>query len=728
METRSYAKRAGRYAPAPSLPPSVSRPRGANPMSSGSGWLSPRKSQSTQESKGKLLRDPVARRNAPVDTASIASIATEPTRVDDETEFGEDDKPAEAWEDVESSVYGGTEEEGGNDANGHDGFDDESKVYAHSEEIQVGLEANEARRKILELSIPELCRAADDLMGYIQHGADDPSVFHGRLAIKRRAFFSVRAEYEEGDTAPFIDWAHSLRESTALARVNVVTAFVKLYDLGLDNDRDAASFVTALGPLFPSWFVPDQAMFQEPETTLDLRTWLLIESLSRQTGEIDYKKSVASIFCKDTGDAKLKYHELFAGGHFLELGGVLSDAEHDELCGRRVSTIINIMYRNENKNKHGQVISQLREAFGLDKLILELQNTFKAIYNILLPGETQGSAQLDTQPLTSYEHQQESVLSSQADDMASESQSIIRAGTGEPETTLFVGKESIQALQEGNRRGSTVPPSNQQLVVPRPDAPRDYPDHDNRQILSCSPFPSPSALRLGTRQDPTPSQPKRKRPGPFVEEDDDDDSEGDCFETDTRSVKSIRREEPRGLMGPPPPKRSRVQQQPPVTQPSSGQTSGSSSTAHPQSSVPDYESIRRDAAQRNRKNRQDTTTQKRIPWSDHDCHVLIGLIGKHRARWSAISKDDGEFETKRNQQAYRDKARNLKVDFLMMDKLLPPCFNEVHLEAKGVEKLKRNGKNPFRREEHVQNGIPVGTELRTASMDFDQGTDSTVSS
>ncbi|KAJ4248929.1 hypothetical protein NW757_008043 [Fusarium falciforme] len=693
METRSYAKRAGRYAPAPapSLPLMATRHRGINPLSS-----SPRKSQSTQESKGKLLRDPVARRNAPVDTASIASIATEPSRVDDETEFGEDEKfvedvkPADGREYVESSIY--SDEEGAS-------FED------HSDEIRVGLEANNARRKILELSIPDLCRAADDLMEYIGKRDTDPDVFHGRLAIKRRAFQSVRAEYEEEGTAPFIDWAPFLSESAALARVNVVTAFDKLCDFNPDNEREMASFLTTLWPLFPAWFVLEQSMFQEPETMLDLRTWLFIESFSRQTGETDYKRLIASIFCKkDEGEGKINYAQLFAGGHFLELGGEGED--HDELCSARVSEIVNIVH----KKKAGEAISLLREKFGLEQLIPELQSTFKALYKILKPAEKQASVQLDTRAFTPYEHQQESMMGSQADDLASESQSIIRAGTGEAEPSLFVGQESIRALQEGNRRESTIPPSNQQLVVPGRNAPLDYPDHQNTDLLLRDSLPPP--------------QPKKKRPGPFVENSDDDeeeDSGGECFETDTRSVKSIRREEPRGLMAPPPPKKSRVQQSVPDSQPSPSQTPDPSSAAPPQSSVPDLRAVNERRAEMSLQNRLNSSQgpQKRIPWTESDSNMLIELIAECHCGWSVIERRGKErFEIPRNQQACRDKARNLKVQFLLTDRNLPPLFDEVALGPKEVMKVQSHGKNPFRRVADVdENGRPIGTEFRAASME-----------
>ncbi|RTE77520.1 hypothetical protein BHE90_007990 [Fusarium euwallaceae] len=667
----------------------ATRPRVINPPSS-----SPRKSQSTQGSKGKLLRDPVARRNAPVDTASIASIATEPSRVDDETEFGEDERfvedvrPAEGGEYVESSPYSDEDEEG-------------TQLEDNSEEIRVGLEANDARRKILELSIPDLSRAADDLMEYIEKRDSDPDVFHGRLTIKRRAFHSVRAEYEEEDTAPFIDWAPFLSESAALARANVVTAFDKLCDSNPDNEREIASFLTTLGPLFPAWFVLEPSMVQEPETTLELRTWLFIDSFSRQTGDTDYKKVIASIFCKDIGEGKPNYAKLFAGGHFLELGG--DGEDHDELCSARVSEIVNIVH----KHKAGEAISLLKEKFGLDQLIPELQGTFKALYKILKPVEKQASVQLGTRTFTSYEDQQEDMIGSQADDLASESQSIIRAGTGEAEPSLFVGQESIRALQEGNRRGSTVPPSNQQLAVPGRNAPLDYPDHQNTDLLLRDSLPPPHR--------------KKKRPGPFVENSDDEDSGGECFETDTRPVKSTRREEPRGLMGPPPPKRSRVQQSVPDSQPSLSQTSEPSSAVPPQSSAADFRAVNERSAEIALQNRLFSSQgpQKRTPWSPSDTQTLINLIAQCHAGWSLIEERGKTlFETKRNQQAYRDKARNLKVQFLLAGENLPPNFDEVALGPKEIMKVQSHGKNPFRRVADIDNnGRPIGTEFRTSSME-----------
>lgn len=105
------------------------------------------------------------------------------------------------------------------------------------------------------------------------------------------------------------------------------------------------------------------------------------------------------------------------------------------------------------------------------------------------------------------------------------------------------------------------------------------------------------------------------------------------------------------------------------------------------------------------------TTRK--PWSHHDMLVLIGLINERRASWADMQRyDSHRFETPRNQQAYRDKARNLKVELLLNDAALPPGFDFVALGGKEMERVRVAGKNPHRTETDVDaRGLPVATLL-----------------
>lgn len=55
--------------------------------------------------------------------------------------------------------------------------------------------------------------------------------------------------------------------------------------------------------------------------------------------------------------------------------------------------------------------------------------------------------------------------------------------------------------------------------------------------------------------------------------------------------------------------------------------------------------------------------RQRIPWSEKDTELLINLIGAIGCSWAAM-EERGDFEHMRDQVALRDKARNIKVDFL----------------------------------------------------------------
>ncbi|KAG5979523.1 hypothetical protein E4U55_005082 [Claviceps digitariae] len=101
--------------------------------------------------------------------------------------------------------------------------------------------------------------------------------------------------------------------------------------------------------------------------------------------------------------------------------------------------------------------------------------------------------------------------------------------------------------------------------------------------------------------------------------------------------------------------------------------------------------------------------RQRHKWSDRDSATLIELIAQERAGWSIIEqRHNDKFEHPRNQQAYRDRARNMKVDFLLADAVLPPCFDLVVLGKKEIDKVLAGGRNPFRKEhEFIKEGDVV---------------------
>ncbi|RDA93830.1 hypothetical protein CP533_6404 [Ophiocordyceps camponoti-saundersi (nom. inval.)] len=105
---------------------------------------------------------------------------------------------------------------------------------------------------------------------------------------------------------------------------------------------------------------------------------------------------------------------------------------------------------------------------------------------------------------------------------------------------------------------------------------------------------------------------------------------------------------------------------------------------------------------------------RRLKWSDHDSSMLLQCIKERDGNYAAIEENDQErFETSRNQQAYRDRARNMKVTYLLNDEPLPERFDNVSLGQKEKDRISKAGKNPYRLEKDVdEHGHPINTELR----------------
>lgn len=119
-------------------------------------------------------------------------------------------------------------------------------------------------------------------------------------------------------------------------------------------------------------------------------------------------------------------------------------------------------------------------------------------------------------------------------------------------------------------------------------------------------------------------------------------------------------------------------------------------------------------ARQERLERSPNAFKQRHVWSDHDCLLLLELVRERQAGWATIEHlDNDRFEHPRNQQAYRDKARNMKVDYIMTNSILPPCFDQVALGRKEIAKLESLGKNPFRKESDIdpETGRAINTEL-----------------
>lgn len=271
--------------------------------------------------------------------------------------------------------------------------------------------------------------------------------------------------------------------------------------------------------------------------------------------------------------------------------------------------------------------------------------------------------------------------------------------------TLFQNATSLKSLH------SNISPSSAQRgrgtpSRPGANAPADY--RISTQEL------------LAIRSPPIKSSPVGKKRSRAISGDDDEDDDDDDFETDTRPIDSSKRARIGARFVPvnarrvtlPDPASYLSQQNRPTAPALSGQTAVNA--GGPSSSI-DVEALyaqKAAAAERARLVALAALPPQRFPWSEHDSRVLVRLVLERGARWAIIERHcNDEFEHPRNQQAYRDRARNMKVEYLMGDARLPPGFDKVALGKKEIVKVHAAGKNPFRMESEVDgSGRPVNTE------------------
>ncbi|KAI5464101.1 hypothetical protein BGZ63DRAFT_421180 [Mariannaea sp. PMI_226] len=644
---------------------------------------------------------PIARRGARATErrASIASIRTVPLRADDETVLDEEEGALEMAADDSIVVLGQPEEES---------LDEEARI---------------TKLKIMELSLGDLAASTGELLLYLDRPAYHSPVFRGRLKIKKRTFESVRESFAEGTAAPFIDWTETGdiwsseeeagKAKAVMVRANIATALYQVTALQTDVELDDFPLFDRLNSCFHLFFQQPEDILHHPEVPellLEIRTWCLIETLEELSGNPDIRKIIASVFGETDGKSDF---ESLVGGASGELGE--SSLKHfEELRLSRIEKLT-LLVEKDTKTRG---VPALKEEFPLETLLDEIATWLKELShekNI----QSQAERKPESERLLNYEEDFEDSQTT-----VSESQPIVRPGAGVGNSTsLFVGRESIQYLNSRSRTNHLAPPpSNQHQMMPPPGAPRDYQEHSNSALLD-SPRSSPSGSAFpGTQK--TASKPARKGRArrPFEIQEQDDEEEDDEFETDTRVVAPGKRATLEATL--PSPKRARLEVVPWSSNPdqlrqkstappsSSARTSEMISSSHPTRA--DFDTLRQAKAQVSQQVRATLSplVRQRFGWSHNDMLLLLQLIRDRHAAWANIEKyDNDKFEHPRNQQAYRDKARNMKVDYLLTDAVLPPCFDLVALSKKEIDRLISFGKNPHRREDDVdQDGRAVNTE------------------
>ncbi|KFZ01319.1 hypothetical protein V501_10079 [Pseudogymnoascus sp. VKM F-4519 (FW-2642)] len=97
-------------------------------------------------------------------------------------------------------------------------------------------------------------------------------------------------------------------------------------------------------------------------------------------------------------------------------------------------------------------------------------------------------------------------------------------------------------------------------------------------------------------------------------------------------------------------------------------------------------------------------TQRRTKWTQDEEAGFIDLIGRFGVGWAALharGQAEGIFDECRNQGSLKDKARNMKVDFLISGSPLPTNFDLIAIGQKERDKVMSRGRNPYRKEGEI---------------------------
>ncbi|KID72556.1 uncharacterized protein G6M90_00g091070 [Metarhizium brunneum] len=654
---------------------------------------------------GSLSKDPIPRRGAQQrnDAASIASLSS---RRKTRSEIAEDED-----EELESS-----QPQPGGDSLQEDSLSPDD-VEKH---------------QIMASLLSDFTRATEELQRRLVNGDYQNKVFAAVLKSKRSTFHSILENYlKSKEFFSFIDlsWVERLSNRTdgdarilnASSCANIVTALDGIQHIKDNTVEDILPVLKGLDSAFMHLFTSEDSTEDHWKLALDLRTCYFIEALAAQGAQSDLEQTVVSVFCKDT-DSK-NYAHILTHGPFKSLTRnheTETSDDEDELISKRASELYTIAF--QNKKDHG--LGQLRESWPLDRTLKELSQCLVQWYVNSKDAERGQRAGLNeqTEPGRESWHDAEETIP----DSVTESQPIMRPTGEEPKgASLFQGAKSLRDLQPGPNRNQVAPPSNQQHHNKTSSPiPSDYPEDETRDLL-----------RSDVIRDPARAQ-KRKRNNNDDEADDDyDDDDDDDFEDDTREVPPSRVSQIKAQAAVQAAKRQRLptnppsRSMPPPPRPTSSQP--------PSTAEPDFEIIKKlksEAIARARARALDssqhlsssahppssaitthaiaTPAKQRYVWSNRDCNVLLRLIKERHAAWAAIEREhSSEFEHPRNQQAYRDKARNMKVDLLIMDAVLPTGFDLVTLGKKEIARLLSLGKNPYRREHEQENGMALNTDI-----------------
>ncbi|KAI0487670.1 hypothetical protein F4859DRAFT_501976 [Xylaria cf. heliscus] len=593
---------------------------------------------------------------------------------------------------------------------------------------------------ILDFDLPKLCRWCDRAYDALKSlTRPEPTAEERKNLNTARKSFKLARRPLAADGAAYIDLSSSdlpyrddpdahVAIQKATSSANLVSLLLSLTDLKRPNEA-ILSFLCELDMIFPTFFDSPSTPSESQGLAFRVRCRRLVEWLSEEP-EAEPLVLAATVFCKDPASTSEGAAQRLRKGPFRTFGVV--EQGGDFTLPRSFKTQLNGIINKLSLPERAETEQYLNTTFPRDKLFEQLREWALDMYvhvnkkeddnNLPSGGDKEGDAndgadREESEGLFLSENDESEAGSDS--ESSSEPEQYHQLKTLVKEPSFIQDPATLAAVRrserDGSKRPGLEPPKDQRtargkltgsqirdaiLRLDPADILGSNPEGgtggstaplDTRASTSRSRSRSNSRARslsqeLGATR-------KRKRP----EEDEDYVDDNDDFEVNEQLIDESRRlryedsEPPR-----PAPKRPRF----------AGNFSNAGGRPGSPDNTPASTNLReRDltalsqAARANKLANRARGHQIREKWSDVDTDHLLDLIadGELNCSWAAMEKAGG-FQTRRNQQAIRDKARNLKKGYLCADAILPTGFDFVYLSKKERDEVIASGHNPNRTE------------------------------
>ncbi|KAI1652598.1 hypothetical protein F4813DRAFT_394552 [Daldinia decipiens] len=572
---------------------------------------------------------------------------------------------------------------------------------SETDDVHESLEVDSSRiQDMLDFDIPKFARWSDhmyDVLSYIDN--EQPSVEdRSRLSRTRKSYNHARLPF--ADTSAFLikpinfseDYGLEVRAKiqVAICSGNIISLLASIVDVTVGK-KGSLLILEQLDDSFPVSFNPHSPGNDDIERVLDLafriRCRHVVELLTAEPSVDPYELAASMFYSQE------QYKPL--AGININENSYLYESYQD-----RIQEIISVL----SSDDRSEVESRLDQDCPKEELFNDLRSWGLDMYKQLNNMPTDQGNMKAAKP-TEGEDVHALIRRGESEPLFVDDNEENRGGSDSESDTDVAGYDRLPT-QESNqnfinssailaavRRSEnqhvsspiSVPPSNQRAI------------EDNGHISSIREAIrglDPSQVISRTRKRPAPNQ--------------DDASEGDDdFEVNTQLFNEPRR--PRNedaTVQRPPSKRPRILEQTQIVRRQQVTKERPRSDMFEGLGLQERDIIRltqeaRDARRTTYVNRA-KPRQVRVPWSFSDTSKLLDLIADRsiNCSWSTIARI-GDFETPRNQQQVRDKARGLKVLYLEGDQVLPLGFDQVVLGQKEKAAVIKCGKNPDRQEDDL---------------------------